>query len=137
MDPHETLAERLPPRGPLQRVAKVLPLLTSLAEELAKAHEAGLAHGALDARSVLVCPSDRVVLVGVEPRDDEEARRADVHAFGELSFRLLTGEAPTPRVTDPAAYRPDVPHRLADLIRNALRTAITMPRLAQAIRRAA
>jgi hypothetical protein len=132
--PQETLAERLPPRAPLRRVAQVVPLLASFADALATAHDAGLAHGALDARSVLLCPGGGVVLRGVTPRD-EEARRADVRAFGALSFQLLTGEPPTARLTDPAALRPEVPHRLADLIRDALRATVTAAAIACRCRR--
>jgi hypothetical protein len=113
-------------------VAELVPLLTSFAEALAAVHAAELAHGALDARTVLVCPSDRVVLLGVAGASSD--RLADIRAFGSIAYELLTEQAPSPGHHDAAALRPDVPHRLADLVRRCLRGNAEMDEVAGQLR---
>jgi hypothetical protein len=130
-----TLADLMSQRRSLPvwfHVAELVPLLTSFAEALAAVHAADLAHGALDARTVLVCPSDRVVLLGVAGASVD--RSGDVRAFGALAYELLTEQAPSPGHHDAAALRPDVPHRLADLVRRCLKGDAAMDEVAGQLR---
>jgi serine/threonine protein kinase len=110
-------------------VPELIPLLTSFADALAAVHGVKLAHGALGARTVLVCPSDRVVLLGVAA-SGEEARVSDVKAFGAIAYELLTGQRPTKGAVDAAAIRPDVPHVLADLVQQCLAGTASMAEVA-------
>jgi hypothetical protein len=116
------LAEFMVERGRLAlwfQIREVVPLLTSLAEAIAAIHGVGLAHGALGTRTVLVCRNDRVVLTGLTAAA-RHARGDDVRAFGALAYELLTEQPPRRGRVDAAAVRPDVPHLLADIVRQCI-----------------
>ena len=89
----ETLADRLA-AGPLP-LEEAVRIGARVAEALAAAHAAGVAHGDLRPANVICGPDGAKVLGFGLPRGpggDEAAPAADVHAFGVLLTELLTGQ---------------------------------------------
>ncbi|MCA9545535.1 MAG: hypothetical protein KC613_14120, partial [Myxococcales bacterium] len=95
-----TLIERLAAQadGPLGEV-QALGVALQAAAGLRAAHQAGLAHGAVSARSLVLAPRngamDSVTVVGWAPHADlEAAKAADVSALGRVLYEALTGAPP-------------------------------------------
>ncbi len=115
--------------GPLAR-EDAARWLGELADSLAAVHAAGLVHGALEPKRVVVGP-ERVWLTGVGLarglRESAYAApevvageapdaRADVYAFGVLMFRMLTGELPK-GLEVPSELVEDLPDGLDEVFR--------------------
>ena len=100
-------------------VAEIVPVLTTIAEALAAIHDAGCAHGALDADQILLAAGDRVLVLGFGIVDGGTAD-GDVAAFGRLAYELFIGEPHLAGDDDIAALRPDVGPAIADLVRACL-----------------
>ncbi|MCP2339879.1 hypothetical protein [Actinomadura rupiterrae] len=99
----ETVAESGPLRGPALRY-----LAIALAKAVAAIHRAGLAHGALDPRTVLVVDGAPVV-VDFGLAADHEGPAADVRAWAATVLFAATGRA---HATPDAAAVPDALRRL-------------------------
>ncbi|WP_395108484.1 hypothetical protein [Actinomadura sp. SCN-SB] len=89
----ESLAARLE-RGPLP-VAEALDCCAQVAAALEAAHGAGMAHGALRTDKIfLTLDGVRIVDLGVGPEGDDEAKAADMAAFGSILLAALGAESP-------------------------------------------
>ena len=101
----EQLQERLA-AGPLSP-AKATAMVRELAEAMVRAHEAEVAHGAINPATVLITATNQVklrgllveaTLVGDAPEAVEPEKRyaADVLALGQVWYAALTGRWPGP-----------------------------------------
>ncbi|MBI1377955.1 MAG: hypothetical protein GC157_10825 [Frankiales bacterium] len=112
-----TLGETLAARGgdPLPPVDAAA-LALEVSRYLGAAHAAGVTHGRVRPRSVIITDAGEVrvrglgvdqALYGVEP--DLEPRLADVHAVGAVLFAGLTGRWPARAGSDPLPGVPPLP----------------------------
>jgi serine/threonine protein kinase len=99
----EQLQERLA-AGPLSPV-RACAMVRELAEAMVRAHEAEVAHGAINPATVLITATNQVKLRGLlieatlggadpQPADAEARYTADVRALGQVWYAALTGRWP-------------------------------------------
>lgn len=97
-----TLTKLLEARGTLP-IAEVASLATALSEGLAYAHNAGIAHGAVNTNNVLISTYGTPKLIDMRHSADSLSESAfalaqaeDTRALARLLWRCLTGDNPAP-----------------------------------------
>jgi serine/threonine protein kinase len=126
--PGQTLAT-LVASGPLNP-RRAVDLATQIADALAEAHAAGIAHGAIATDAVIVTPKGPAKILdfgltawtkGHLPSRSASADgdRADIAALGAILFEMLTGHAATAGPLTPSAANRSVPRELDPIVMKA------------------
>jgi serine/threonine protein kinase len=102
---------------------------TQMADALAEAHAAGIAHGAITTDAVIVTPKGPAKILdfgltawtnGHGPSASAAEDRADIEALGAILFEMLTGHAATSGPLTPSAANRSVPRELDPIVMKAL-----------------
>lgn len=101
--------------GPLEP-ARALEILGDVASALDAAHSAGIAHGAVEAKQVLIDHSGRALMSGFESRGEEATLDGDLRDFAALARQCL-GDRPTALEEPPPATAADVVRRAERVLR--------------------
>jgi serine/threonine protein kinase len=109
---------------------RAVDLATQMADALAEAHAAGIAHGAITTDTVIVTPKGPAKILdfgltawtnGYSPSRSASAdpARADIEALGAILFEMLTGRAATSGPLTPSAVNRSVPRELDPIVMKA------------------
>ena len=115
--------------GPLNP-RRAVDVATQMADALAEAHAAGIAHGAITTDAVIVTPKGPAKILdfgltawtnGHGPSTSASAAedRADIEALGAILFEMLTGHAATSGPLTPSAANRSVPRELDPIVMKA------------------
>jgi serine/threonine protein kinase len=115
--------------GPLNP-RRAVDVATQMADALAEAHAAGIAHGAITTDAVIVTPKGPAKILdfgltawtnGHRPSTSASAAedRADIEALGAILFEMLTGHAATSGPLTPWAANRSVPRDLDPIVMKA------------------
>ena len=116
---------------------RAVDLAGQIAEALADAHAADLAHGAIAADTIVVTPKGHAKIVDFglaafsrsatgtprpagPPADDPSPYRADLFSLGVILFEMLTGSAPAPGAGVPSAVNRSLPREIDPIVARAL-----------------